>query len=255
MEPVVTIEESIPGVALIRMQERTHKNTFSPALIDGLFAAFETVAATVQYKVAVLTGYDNYFSSGGTQDALISIYEGKSTFVNEHKGSFLYSLPLECPIPVIAAMQGHGTGAGFTLGLACDIAVLGRESYYTANYMKYGFTPGFGATYYLPKKLGVHLANEILFSGERMQGAELEKRGVPFAVVPRGEVVSYALERARELAEKPRLSLITLKKHLVAELREDLPGVIAEELAMHERTFHQTEVKERIMELYSRGIQ
>jgi polyketide biosynthesis enoyl-CoA hydratase PksI len=57
---------------------------------------------------------------------------------------------------------------------------------------------------------------------------------------------------ARQLSEKPRLSLITLKDHLVANLREELPKVIERELFMHEKTFHQNEVKERIMNLFGK---
>ncbi|OXM88466.1 enoyl-CoA hydratase, partial [Klebsiella pneumoniae] len=50
--------------------------------------------------------------------------------------------------------------------------------------------------------------------------------------------------------EKPRNSLITLKDHLVSPLREQLPSVIEQELVMHEKTFHQDEVKTRITGLY-----
>jgi len=144
-------------------------------------------------------------------------------------------------------MQGHGIGGGFVLGLFADFIILSRESVYTTNFMKYGFTPGMGATYIVPKKLGISLAEELLFTASNYRGAELEKRGVPFPVLPREKVMSYALESARNLAEKPRVSLITLKAHLVAPLREALPRVIEQELVMHNQTFHQEEVKERII--------
>ncbi|TXF95475.1 enoyl-CoA hydratase, partial [Lactobacillus delbrueckii subsp. bulgaricus] len=80
--------------------------------------------------------------------------------------------------------------------------------------------------------------------------ADLEKRGVPFKVLPRAEVLDYAVELAQELAEKPRNSLVTLKDHLVAPLRDQLPRVIEQELMMHEKTFHHEEVKSRIKGLY-----
>jgi polyketide biosynthesis enoyl-CoA hydratase PksI len=71
-------------------------------------------------------------------------------------------------------------------------------------------------------------------------------------VYARAEVPAQALQLARQIAEKPRLSLITLKDHLVAPLRQELPGIIAQEVAMHAKTFHQPEVKERIMTLFDR---
>jgi polyketide biosynthesis enoyl-CoA hydratase PksI len=73
---------------------------------------------------------------------------------------------------------------------------------------------------------------------------------VPFPVLPRAEVMPYALGLARDLAEKPRISLVTLKDHLVASLREGLPAVIEQEVVMHETTFHRPEVKDRIEALF-----
>jgi polyketide biosynthesis enoyl-CoA hydratase PksI len=64
--------------------------------------------------------------------------------------------------------------------------------------------------------------------------------------------LNYAHELARQIAEKPRVSLITLKDHLVAPLREQLPKVIEQELEMHDQTFHQPEVKPRIMTLFGK---
>jgi polyketide biosynthesis enoyl-CoA hydratase PksI len=245
-EPVVHLQEIEPGIVQVTMQDRVHKNTFSEELISGLAQSFQAIQAHSHYKVVILTGYENYFASGGTQEGLLAMYQGKAKFTD---GNF-YSLALDCKLPVIAAMQGHGIGGGFVLGLFADFIILSRESVYTTNFMKYGFTPGMGATYIVPKKLGISLAEELLLTAGSYRGAELEKRGLPFPVLPREKVVSHALELARLLAEKPRVSLITLKEHLVAPLRKELPSVIEQELEMHNKTFHQEEVKERIISLF-----
>jgi len=245
-EPAVHLQEIEPGIVQITMQDRIHKNTFSNELIAGLLQAFQAIQTNSHYRVVILTGYESYFASGGTQEGLLAIHEGKATFTDMN----LYSLALDCQIPVIAAMQGHGIGGGFVLGLFADFIILSRESVYTTNFMKYGFTPGMGATYIVPKKLGLSLAEELLLTAGNYRGTELEKRGAPFPVLPREKVMSYALELARQIAEKPRVSLITLKDHLVAPLREELPKVIEQELIMHDKTFHQKEVKEKINSLF-----
>ena len=242
----VHLQEVEPGIVQVTMQDRVHKNTFSKELLAGLAQSFQAIQTHSHYKVVILTGYESYFASGGTQEGLLAIYEGKAQFT---AGNF-YSLALDCKLPVIAAMQGHGIGGGFVLGLFADFIILSRESVYTTNFMKYGFTPGMGATYIVPKKLGISLAEELLLTAGSYRGAELEKRGLPFPVLPREKVVSHALELARQLAEKPRISLITLKEHLVAPLRKELPRVIEQELEMHNKTFHQEEVKERIISLF-----
>lgn len=245
-QPVVELKEVSPGVVQLTMQDRVHKNTFSKDLVRSLEEAFENIRLNATWKAVVLTGYDNYFCSGGTQEALTMLHEGKGSFTDTN----LYSLTLNCEIPVIAAMQGHGIGGGFVFGLFADFVVLSKESVYTTNFMKYGFTPGMGATLIVPKKLGLSLGSEMLMSARNFRGDDLAKRGVPFPVLPRAEVLTYAYQLASELAEKPRKSLITLKSHLMSEVRRQLPKIIQQEVAMHEETFHQPEVRERIESLF-----
>ncbi|RRS10440.1 enoyl-CoA hydratase [Pseudoalteromonas sp. J010] len=247
-EPAVAVSEVSSGVVQITMQDKVNKNTFSAALTDGLIDAFSQVGQNTEYKVVILTGFDNYFASGGTQEDLLYLSGGEGKFSDRD----LYSLALNCPIPVIAAMQGHGIGGGFVLGMFADIVILSRESIYTTNFMKYGFTPGMGATFVLPKKLGFALAEEMMLSAKNYRGAELQQRGVPFRVMPRAEVMEYAYELASTLAEKPRYSLVTLKDHLVSELRAGLSQAIKSEVVMHDKTFNQPQVKERIAELFGR---
>lgn len=240
--PVVCEEEVSPGVIQLTMQDRTHKNTFSDALISGLHDAFRRVEGSRDCRAVILTGYDTYFCSGGTQDALLALQEGSAEFTDMG----IYSAPLLCKVPVIAAMQGHGVGGGFVFGMFADCAVLSRESVYTANFMKYGFTPGMGASYVLPLKLGQSLATEMLLSARSYRGADLERRGVPYPVLRREDVLPHARELARDLADKPREALVELKSRLTSGLRTALPGIVAQELAMHRKTFPQAEVRARI---------
>jgi polyketide biosynthesis enoyl-CoA hydratase PksI len=247
---IIDFHEVLPGIVQVTMQDRVHKNTFTQELIIGMKQSFESIQSNSNFKVVILTGYDNYFASGGTQEDLLAIYEGKAKFTDGDNN--IYSLALECKLPVIAAMQGHGIGGGFIMGLFADFVILSRESVYTTNFMKYGFTPGMGATYILTKKFGFGLAEELLLKADNYRGAELEKRGIPFPVLPREQVLKYALELAQQVAAKPRTSLIVLKDHLVAPIRNELPGIIEQEIAMHEKTFHQAEVKDRIISLFGK---
>lgn len=245
-EQVVELKEIDAQIVCITLQDRINKNTFSDELIAGLIDAFETISTRDRYKVVILTGYDSYFASGGTKEGLLYLSDGKGKFTDRN----IYSLALECPLPVISAMQGHGIGGGFVLGLFADFVILSRESIYTTNFMKYGFTPGMGSTYILPKKLGLGLAQEMMFMAGTYYGADLQKRGIAFPVLPREQVMPHAVEVAKILAEKPRLSLITLKDHLVGALRAELPEVIDKEITMHNLTFNQPEVRERIQTLF-----
>ncbi|MCG8368108.1 MAG: polyketide synthase [Pseudanabaenales cyanobacterium] len=247
-ESVVDVQEVEPHIVQVTMCDRVHKNTFTHQMSRELILAFQSIAANDTLKAVILTGFDSYFATGGTQADLLALQEGKGRFSDNN----IYGLALECKIPVISAMQGHGIGGGFVMGLFADFVILSWESIYTTNFMKYGFTPGMGATMIVPYKLGPVLGAEMLLQARRYRGAELQGRGVAFPVYPRAEVMNQALDIARDLARTPRVSLITLKDHLVRPLREDLPRFIEQEVAMHGVTFHQEEVRDNIRSLFGK---
>ncbi|RAP32033.1 enoyl-CoA hydratase [Candidatus Marinamargulisbacteria bacterium SCGC AG-414-C22] len=247
MGEVIKLESVSNEIALISMEDKEAKNTFSSQFITGINDCFETVAKNKKYKVVVLKGYDNYFACGGTKEELLKVHHQEMDF---NELSF-YRSALDCPIPVIAAMQGHGIGGGFVFGLYADICVLGIENIYTTNFMNYGFTPGVGATYVVPYKLGQALGHEMLFTGKNYRGNELKDRGVPYEVVTKKEVVSKSIEIAESLAEKPRISLMTLKESCTKTLKKNLDTTIKKELKMHDITFTQPEVKKKIEEVFS----
>jgi polyketide biosynthesis enoyl-CoA hydratase PksI len=248
MGEVVSITEITNDIVQITMQDKESRNTFSKELIEGLKHAFAIVKQKKAYKVVILTGYDSYFSCGGTQDELQQIYDRELKFTELD----FFTAPIDCEIPVIAAMQGHAIGGGLVFGCYADFQILGKENIYTANFMKYGFTPGMGATHMVPLRFGSSLGYEMLFTAESYRGGELQERGVSLQVVPKKEVITEAIVLAKKLAEKPRLSLVTLKKHMTSKIKVSLKEVFEQELEMHEITFQQSEVEENIKALFGR---
>ncbi|MGI6668755.1 MAG: polyketide synthase [Acetivibrionales bacterium] len=236
------------GVGIIAMEERESKNTFTRFLIEDLIETFGYVQRSHELKVIVICGYDNYFCCGGSKTELMEILEGKVNFIDLG----IYDLLLSCKLPVIAAMQGHAIGGGLAFGSYADIIVMAEECIYSANFMRYGFTPGMGSTYILRKKFGELIGTEMLFTARNYYGRELKERGVQAIVTKKNEVVNTALEIARELATKPLLSLQLLKEHMANQIRKELEGVVSLEAEMHKKTFKLPEVLERINSLYGR---
>lgn len=247
MGKVVFLTEHVNDVVQITMNDRNNKNMFSKEFIDDFTECFRIIKNSDSYKVVVLTGYDKYFASGGTKQELEDVYHG----VIDFNAMSFFKAAMDCSIPVISAMQGHAIGGGFVLGLYADIIYLAKESFYTCNFMKFGFTPGIGATYIVPYKIGQSLGSEMLYSARNYQGIDLEKRGIPFKVIFRNEVLNKSLELAAELAEQPKISLELLKRQLTREPKSIINSVIQDELMMHEISFKQPIVLERIIEHFS----
>ncbi|MFZ5637099.1 MAG: polyketide synthase, partial [Pseudomonadota bacterium] len=221
------------GVVLVEMADRDARNMFSDALRAGMAEAFAHIAATPGYRTVVLSGYDRCFSSGGTRENLLAIQSGDASFTDYR----IFETARQCPLPVIAAMQGHGIGAGWTLGMLADAIVLGAESRYLSPYMHYGFTPGAGATWVLGERLGRDLANESLLTAEPTTGAALRARGAGIPVLPGADAVAAALAMAHAMARAGRATLIERKRLLSVQADAALAETYRLELAMHERTF------------------
>lgn len=247
----VTLQEYANGVAVVTMRDRHGKNTFTDALMQGVIAAFGAIATRPACKVVVLTGYDNYFSCGGTKDSLVAIQAGKVKFTDVP----IYSLPMEASVPVIAAMQGHGIGAGWSLGMFCDCTIHSEKHTYVSPYIGYGFTPGAGSTLTFPEKFGLDLGREILFSAQQYTGSELRRRGAAVPVVPAEGVQPLALRLAAALATLPRDVLQKMKQDSVARLKARLPQALAQEQALHQRCFvGNQDVLDRIQSNFNEGF-
>ncbi|MBO9699913.1 MAG: polyketide synthase dehydratase domain-containing protein [Sporocytophaga sp.] len=221
------------GILVVKMEDREAKNMFSGAFIEGMNEVFEHVEKSTTYKAVVLIGYDNYFSSGGTKENLLDIQEGKSKFTDNR----IFQIAMTCRIPVIAAMQGHGIGGGWNLGMFADLVLFSEESKYFSPYMNYGFTPGAGATFIYPEKIGYDLTRETLLTAQEYSGKELKERGLVMTFIAREKIYQEAMDIARNITTRSRSSLIALKHQLTQHLWAPLEETYELELSMHEKTF------------------
>ncbi len=233
------------GIALVTMKDARHRNMFSEGLVLGLLSAFRRIREGAGVKVVVLTNDGPTFAMGGTQEGLLGVADGSLRYTDL---PFFYEGLLRCHAPTIVAMRGHAGGAGLVFGLYADMVVMAEECVYTTNFMKFGVTPGMGATYILREKLGRQLASEMMLSARAFTGAELKERGASFVFAPRDRALDEALSTARLLSEMPDGSLRLLKQTLAADILAALPQVVAAEVEVQRQSFAQPEVRRRIEE-------
>ncbi|MBD3314360.1 MAG: hypothetical protein GF344_01120, partial [Chitinivibrionales bacterium] len=222
-----------PGIVLVTMEDRESKNMFSEALIAGIKEVFAILEEDRKYKVVIITGYDQYFASGGTKESLLAIQEGKTNFAE----NYFCDICLNCSIPVIAAVNGHSVGGGWTFGMYADFILLSEEGRFVNPYMNYGFTPGAGATYILAEKLGCDIARESMLTARYYSGKELRERGIGIPVLSKREIIAEGFALAKSLANKPRTLLSAMKKQWTAHMHEPLRKTFDLELGLHEKTF------------------
>lgn len=248
MNEVIKIEYPEQSICQITMEDKNSRNTFSVQFMEGIKRAYQEIKNNKKIKVVVTTGYENFFCCGGTQAMLLELTQGKKTFADLE----FFMLPFDCEILTIAAAQGHAFGGGLSFTCLHDFLVLATESYYSANFMNYGFTPGMGATFTIPRRFGKELGKEMLFSARDYSGKELHQRNSELTIVPREQVLSTALKLAHELNEKTMDSIKLLKRHFYEQIKKELAMAIHDELMMHAKSITSDEAKTRIDALFQK---
>ena len=216
------------GVVVVRIDDPETGNALTPELEAALRSVLACIARDDRVRCLVLAGDRKVFCSGGRREELLSFSGGERSLAD--LDPVTHDL-VACPVPTIAAMAGSAVGAGFMLGLACDVIVLGRESRYGANFMDLGFTPGYGATALL-ETVVPSLAAELMFTAEYRKGGDFAGHGVNH-VLPRSEVENKALDLAQRISEKPRRALEALKRMISARRMRRMAEARGQEHLMH----------------------
>jgi enoyl-CoA hydratase/carnithine racemase len=101
--------------------------------------------------------------------------------------------------PTIAAVNGAAAGLGCDLALCCDFIVASEQAFFTMSYVQRGLIPDGGGLYFLPRRVGLPKAKELIFSARRVQADEALRIGMADRVVPASSLVSEAVQWAAEL--------------------------------------------------------
>ncbi len=242
----VTTTKDASGITTLSMQDVAGKNAFNLPFVAELEACLAEIGQDREVKVVVLVGLPDVFCSGAPRELLVKLARGEEVPAD----IVLSKAVLDLPVPVVAAMEGHATGGGLALGLCADIVLLARESRYGASFMNLGFTPGMGITRLLEHVLSPALAHELMYTGEFRRGVDFSTRTGVNYVLPRAEIRPKAFDVASRIAEKPRVALETLKRWLSLGRRRAFEDTRTIETMMHEITFRQDAVRERIEDEY-----
>lgn len=242
--PAVRVESAGDGIVTVTLADVASGNALGESTVHALIASFAAIGDAADARVVVLAAEGDMFSSGAPRELLAKLASGAGRPTD-------ITLPralLGCPLPVIAAVEGHAVGGGLALAVAADLVVLASESRYGFTFMEHGFTPGMGTTVLCEHVLLPTVVHELLYTGELRRGREIGRAGGFNHVVPRAQVRSTALDLAARIAEKPRQALELLKRTLSAPRRAAFESALTMESLMHELTLRAPGVRARLLE-------
>lgn len=218
------VTDGPPGVRVLRLNRPESLNALNASLVFRLHHELDRLRSDISTLVVVLTGAGRGFCSGADlDDEEFPIGRFLPGFIGSRQRELLEvqrlysSIVVELrriPQPVIAAVNGPGAGAGFSLAMASDIRILDPSAFFVAAQVNIGQAASeMGATYFLPRLVGARAA-EILLTGRRVSSSEAERIGLANEVTEPGGALRRALEVAALLASKAPLGLRLSKEAL-----------------------------------------
>mgnify|MGYP003302481505 FL=1 len=106
-------------------------------------------------------------------------------------------------VPVVAAVNGHAIGAGNDLCTMCDIRIAGEDAKFSESFLRIGFIPGDGGSWFLPKIIGLARAKEMILTCDVLDANKALDWGLVSKVVPNENLIVEAQQLAKKIAAQP----------------------------------------------------
>ena len=218
----VTVEQD-QGVLRIAIDRPERKGALDMATVRRMVETLEAAATDDSLRVVLLTSTGPDFCSGsdwvasnagaGSKPRPGSIQ--RRTPLQAHR---LVTLLLELQLPVVCSVRGWAAGLGCQLALAADFTVAAEDSRFWLPFVQRGFTPDSGASWLVPRLVGLARAKELLLLGRQLSGTEAADWGLVHRAVPARELDAAADLLVGELATSATVAVGLTKRCLHAAL-------------------------------------
>ncbi|NJD90061.1 MAG: enoyl-CoA hydratase [Geobacter sp.] len=210
------------GVLSLRINRPEKKNALNLAMYASLAAALRSADLNAAVRAVLISGTDDCFTSGND---LADFLSAPPTGMDSPVMQFLLAIS-EARKPLVAAVSGAAVGVGVTMLLHCDLVYAGNSATFQMPFVNLGLCPEAGSTLLLPRIMGHQRAAELLLLGETFTAEKACALEIVTSVHEDAEVLSFARNRALQLAAQPaaavRLAKSLLKREYAAQLRETI---------------------------------
>ena len=242
------IVERASGVVTITMNRPERKNAANGTMWSELQVVLEDAATDRDVRALVLTGAGGAFCSGAdlSEPADVAGRPGDPYLVQMRALADLALRLHRLPKPTIAKVGGIAAGAGMSLALGCDLVVASKSARFSQIFAKRGLSIDFGASWLLPRLIGLHKAKELAFFADILSAAEAESFGLVNRVVPDDELDAFVDDWARRLAEGPTLALSMTKSLLNNSLGVSMDQALEDEARAQAINFGTRDTREAL---------
>jgi enoyl-CoA hydratase/carnithine racemase len=236
------------GVATVRLNRPDKLNALTFAAYADLRDLLAELPLRGDARVLVISGEGRGFCSGGDVEEIIGPLQEMDTAdlldFTRMTGSVVKALR-ECPLPVIAMINGVAAGAGAVIALGADFRVMAESASFAFLFTRVGLAGAdMGAAYLLPRIVGLGRATEMLMLGDPVGAHRAHEVGLCGEVASDAELATRTQALARRLADGPAFAFATTKSLLTSEQDMALGAAIEMEamtqaLLMHSNDFEE----------------
>lgn len=219
MADVIEVAEA-GGVVTIRLNRPEVMNALSSPMRIGLRAALEGATGA---RAVVLTGSGRAFCSGqDLGDGGIGPGDVERLLREEYEP--ILRAIVDCPCPVIAAVNGAAAGAGANLALVCDVVIAAESAVFVQAFTRIGLIPDAGGTWALPRAVGLARAMGLALFADKVTARQAAEWGMIWEAVPDADFEAHVAARAGHLAAGPGVAFAAVKRAMRASFANGLPA-------------------------------
>jgi 2-(1,2-epoxy-1,2-dihydrophenyl)acetyl-CoA isomerase len=223
-ETILTTQDE--GVLTITFNRPDTLNAFNSTMGRELLDALKKAERDPEARCIVLTGAGRAFSSGEDLKArqVEGITDFGSTLRDRYNPIILRIRHMDKP--VVGSINGVAAGAGCSIALACDLRIASDKARFLLAFVRVGLVPDSGASFLLPRLVGLSKALEMAFLGDEVGAEEALRLGLVNRVVPPEELESATRELASRLAKGPTKAIGLAKRAMNRALTMDLESLL-----------------------------
>ena len=194
-------------IATLTLNRPDKRNAMSDAMRSQFIEALQQVGADTHIRALVITGAGKGFCAGGDISGMqqrMNAPAGEVGFNGWHRQQRVHhtqALLHTCPKPVIAAVNGAASGLGADTALACDFIIASDAASFSWSYIHRGIVPDGGGMYFLPRRVGMSRAKELIFTGRKVDVDEALALGIVDRKTTAEDLVPQAQAWARMLSQ------------------------------------------------------
>ncbi len=166
------------GIAVLALNRADKRNAINDDMRADLIRALDWADRSPNVAALVITGRGKGFCAGGDIAAMrerLSAPAGRvgiNGWQRQRRTHHLLTMLHDLPKPTIAAVNGAAAGLGADLALCCDFVIGARDATFVMSYVLRGLIPDGGGMYFLPRRVGLARAKELIFSGRMIDAQE-----------------------------------------------------------------------------------